>query len=35
MTYFNAEYIVHSWNRVGTENIINYIENYKKHVENE
>jgi len=29
------EYIVHSWNSVGSQNIINYIENYKKHVENE
>jgi len=29
------EYIVHSWNPVGKKNIETYIENYKKHVENE
>jgi len=29
------EYYVHSWNKVGAKNIITYIENYKKYVENE
>jgi hypothetical protein len=29
------EYYVHSWNKIGSDNIINYIENYKKYVENE
>jgi len=28
------EYIVISWNNTGKKNIISYIENYKKHVEN-
>jgi len=27
------DYIVHSWNPVGKENIEKYIENYKKHIE--
>lgn len=27
-------YIVHSWNPIGKKNIEKYIENYKKHVEN-
>lgn len=29
------EYYIHSWNKVGAKNIESYIENYKKHVENE
>ena len=29
------EYYIHSWNKVGAINIQSYIENYKKHVENE
>lgn len=29
------DYYVHSWNKVGAENIIKYVENYKKYVENE
>ena len=28
-------YYVHSWNKVGVKNITTYIENYKKHIENE
>jgi hypothetical protein len=29
------EYYVHSWNPTGKQNIITYIENYKKHIEND
>jgi hypothetical protein len=29
------DYYIHSMNTVGKENIISYIENYKKHVEND
>lgn len=29
------DYLVHSWNNVGKDNIISYIENYKKHQKND
>lgn len=29
------EYLIHSWNIVGTKNIKHYIENFKKHNKNE
>jgi len=29
------DYLVHSWNNVGSKNITSYIENYKKHQKND